>query len=359
MTRATIDRSRLGDLVEAAGADALVYAPAASQEAEAVELEVVAAPSGRTAAMERMTFSFTNTRHSVKRLFFPQTELMFRYDNGATSAAADARPSHGIVVFGVRPCDARSVTYLDKIFDVGLTQYGDPYYTERRERSVVIAYACSAPCSTCFCTAVGGGPAGTSGADALLSDAPGGKLLLEAVTEKGKRFVEQHRALLAEAGADTLAAVESAHQAAHAAVPALPTPGGVVDRDALKARMDRAFEDPAWNRLTESCIGCGACTYLCPTCHCFDIADEERMYQGRRIRTWDSCQYALFTKHASGHNPRPARKHRMRQRFMHKFSYTVEKSGDVYCVGCGRCVTQCPVNLDIREVIRAFSAPGA
>jgi formate hydrogenlyase subunit 6/NADH:ubiquinone oxidoreductase subunit I len=123
--------------------------------------------------------------------------------------------------------------------------------------------------------------------------------------------------------------------------------------------MDKGFEDPIWNRLTESCIGCGACTYLCPTCHCFDIADEQHHYQGRRIRTWDSCQYPQFTRHASGHNPRPARKHRLRQRFMHKFSYTVEKSGDIYCVGCGRCVVHCPVNLDIREVIRAFSAPGA
>lgn len=359
MTRATIDRSRLPVLLEAAGTDAAVYAPVASPEAEGVDLEVVASPSGRISAMERLTLSFANTRHSVKRLFFPQTELMFRYDNGAPCAPAEPGPTHGMVVFGVRPCDARSLTYLDKIFAVGLTQYGDPYYTSRRERSVVIAYACSAPCSSCFCTAVGGGPAGTEGADALVSEAPGGMVLIEAVTEKGKGFVERHRALLSEASAGAVKAVAAAHEASRIAVPPLPTPGGVVDRDALKARMDRAFEDPIWNRLTESCIGCGACTYLCPTCHCFDISDEERMYQGRRIRTWDSCQYAQFTKHASGHNPRPARKHRLRQRFMHKFSYTVEKSGDVYCVGCGRCVTQCPVNLDIREVIRAFSAPGA
>ena len=92
--------------------------------------------------------------------------------------------------------------------------------------------------------------------------------------------------------------------------------------------MDPAFDDGRWEELTASCIGCGACTYLCPTCHCFDIADESRLYKGRRIRTWDSCQFPLFTKHASGHNPRKTKKERLRQRFMHKFSYAVENTGD-------------------------------
>jgi ferredoxin len=107
--------------------------------------------------------------------------------------------------------------------------------------------------------------------------------------------------------------------------------------------------------MTQNCIGCGACTYLCPTCYCFDIADEDHMYKGRRIRTWDSCQYSKFTEHASGHNPRTNKTQRLRQRFMHKFSYTLENTGDIFCVGCGRCIIHCPVNLDIREFIQAFS----
>ncbi len=121
--------------------------------------------------------------------------------------------------------------------------------------------------------------------------------------------------------------------------------------------VNPAFDDGRWEELTVSCIGCGACTYLCPTCHCFDIADESRLYQGRRIRTWDSCQFALFTKHASGHNPRKNKKERLRQRFMHKFSYAVENTGTALCVGCGRCIAGCPVNLDIRDVIRSLASP--
>jgi ferredoxin len=119
--------------------------------------------------------------------------------------------------------------------------------------------------------------------------------------------------------------------------------------------MDPAFDDGRWEELTVRCLGCGSCTYLCPTCHCFDIADEARLYKGRRIRTWDSCQFPLFTKHASGHNPRRNKKERLRQRFMHKFSYAVENTGTALCVGCGRCIAGCPVNLDIRDVIRSFT----
>ena len=112
------------------------------------------------------------------------------------------------------------------------------------------------------------------------------------------------------------------------------------------------FDASVWHDIHRKCLGCGVCTYFCPTCHCFDITDEAEGLQGRRIRTWDSCMYPLFTMHASGHNPRPTRKERMRQRIMHKFVYSMEQYGKRFCVGCGRCVINCPVNLDLRFVIK-------
>jgi ferredoxin len=123
----------------------------------------------------------------------------------------------------------------------------------------------------------------------------------------------------------------------------------------MKEKLDGIFEEEVWETITNNCLGCGACTYLCPTCHCFDITDETNgKGDGIRIRTWDSCQYPLFTLHASGHNPRVNKKQRMRQRLMHKFSYTVEKNDAIFCVGCGRCVIHCPVNLDIREMLQTL-----
>jgi ferredoxin len=127
-----------------------------------------------------------------------------------------------------------------------------------------------------------------------------------------------------------------------------------VDLAVLKEVLDRSFDDPRWRLLTEKCLGCGACSFLCRTCHCFDIVDEEDGGVRSRSRIWDSCQFPSFTSQASGFNPRPSGLERFRQRLMHKFSYCVENYGMPGCVGCGRCVSECPVNLDIRMLMAAF-----
>ena len=131
--------------------------------------------------------------------------------------------------------------------------------------------------------------------------------------------------------------------------------GPGIEIDGLKEKLDRSFENPIWQELTEKCLGCGVCTYLCPTCHCFDIVDETHASTGQRMRTWDSCQFPQFTLQASGVNPRATVKERFRQRVMHKFSYMIESYEQIGCVGCGRCVTECPVNLDIRHVVNSIS----
>jgi sulfhydrogenase subunit beta (sulfur reductase) len=116
---------------------------------------------------------------------------------------------------------------------------------------------------------------------------------------------------------------------------------------AIKAKDMPAF----WNGIAETCLGCGACTYLCPTCHCFDFYEEATSSGHGKKRVHDACMFASFSREASGHNPRPKPADRMRQRVMHKFSYTHENFGRIFCVGCGRCVRFCPSNIDIRETV--------
>ncbi len=126
-----------------------------------------------------------------------------------------------------------------------------------------------------------------------------------------------------------------------------------VETDGITASLDRAVDSPLWDRVHRTCLGCGVCTYLCPTCHCFVISDTKRGARGERVRCWDACQYPAFTLEASGHNPRPTPRERLRHRMLHKFSYFPKDFGKHACVGCGRCVEHCPVNLDLREVIAA------
>jgi len=130
-----------------------------------------------------------------------------------------------------------------------------------------------------------------------------------------------------------------------------------VETDKLKdkALLD-LHEAPFWDDIAFACINCGTCTYVCPTCWCFDIQDEAKQKQSSRFRNWDTCMSPLFTRHATGHNPRGAKVQRVRQRFMHKLKYFLDKYDQgIMCVGCGRCVKSCPVNIDIRQVAHTMN----
>lgn len=280
-----------------------------------------------------------NTKLPAKELFFPQSETLFSYN--VTEAGANLQApidDKKKVLFGVRPCDARSLKLLDNVFNND--KFTDPYYTARRENTVMVGVGCNTPASTCFCTSVNCGPFDTSGLDLLLVDT-GDAYVVEVITDKGKALID--RAGLAAASDADKAAADAAKKAAVVTCQ--------VNTDGLKAKLDVNFYDPIWEKIHEKCLGCGACTYLCPTCHCFDIVDDAVDCTGCRVRNWDSCAFPLFTLHGSGHNPRTSNKERYRNRIMHKFKYFVDNFNETACVGCGRCIKNCPVNMDIRVVL--------
>ncbi|MEA2085763.1 MAG: 4Fe-4S dicluster domain-containing protein [Chloroflexota bacterium] len=288
---------------------------------------------------------YQNSRIPPKGLLLPQWEVLFSYHTtpGAVEMEEPPPPERQRLVFGIRPCDARSFTLLDKVFN---GECPDPYYVNRRQGTVVVSLGCLKPRATCFCTSVNGGPFSTGGSDLLLVDI-GDEYVIQVISDEGARLLEGSG--LEDAGESKLALAAGAVRVAEASLEA-----GVAT-EGLKEKLDRSFNDPVWQQLTEKCLGCGVCTYLCPTCHCFDIVDEGAGSDGNRIRLWDSCQFPLFTLQASGVNPRPTVRERYRQRIMHKFSHFIDNYGEFGCVGCGRCVTECPVNLDIRQVLFAIS----
>jgi sulfhydrogenase subunit beta (sulfur reductase) len=299
----------------------------------------------RISSASEAILDYRNSKMPPKQILLPQSETLFSY--GSTKDVAKIEvppvPEKPRLIFGIRPCDARSFTLLDSVFD---GDSKDPYYLDRRANTVVVSLGCIKPRNTCFCNWVGGGPFSTEGSDLLLVDV-GDEYLVQIVSDKGAGLLESGG--FEDAGKDKLArAAEVIKTAETSMAPA-------VKMDGLKAKLDSSFDDPVWKLLTEKCLGCGVCTYLCPTCYCFDIVDEVVGLDGKRLRIWDSCQFPLFTLQASGDNPRPTVKERFRQRIMHKFSYFADSYGKTGCVGCGRCVTECPVNLDIRQVLNRIS----
>lgn len=289
-----------------------------------------------------------NTRLSPKSIVYPQSEIMFEYtldenqeDHNILKEIDKDHSPRGVI--GIRPCDAKAFLLVKANFDA--PEYKDPYWIKSYKATTFVGYACNTPCSTCFCTTAGCGPFHEQGLDLLLVDA-GDHYLSKIITEKGEN-------LLTAAGwsekTDAVAAgdqIEAMKHAAEAKITARVATEKLQDKNTIDL-----FEAPFWEDVAFACINCGICTYLCPTCWCFDIQDETYGSSGIRMRNWDSCMYPLFTFHGSGHNPRDTKMQRVRQRFMHKLKYYVDKYGNgIQCVGCGRCISHCPVNIDIRKV---------
>jgi len=294
---------------------------------------------------EKPDMTYTNTRLSPKFLVQPQTEPMFTY------TLDESQPDHHILkeihkdpspkaLVGIRPCDASAFLLVKRNFDA--PQYQDPYWLKAYSAMTFVGFACNDPCPTCFCTSAGCGPFHEAGLDVLLVD-DGDRFLAKSLTDKGNVF-------LAAAGwkaqADDAGKIDAMKQVAESKI------GSRVSTDNLKVKeTTQIYDAPFWEDTAFSCINCGTCTYSCPTCWCFDIQDENRGNSGVRLRNWDSCMFPLFTIHGTGHNPRGAKVQRVRQRFMHKLKYYVDKyDNGIQCVGCGRCVRLCPVNIDIRKV---------
>lgn len=293
------------------------------------------------------------TTRSAKDFFFPKTEHMVSYElNGQEVKVVDPRKEvEDFVIFGVRACDAKGFTAIDNVY-LNMDPV-DSYYKNRREHGTVIVLACNDPAKTCFCS--------TFGIDASLAASPAGgdvscwlvdgKYYFQANTDKGKAFVENAKTALTDS-ADS--AVEEVKKDIKAKVEAQPF--AHLDLSKFQGKdMLRIFNSKVWDKVSEPCVGCGTCTYVCPTCMCFDVRDFDTGNGVRQIRCWDSCMYNDFTQMAA-ENPRHTQKERSRQRFMHKLMYyPMAHEGMYSCVGCGRCVENCPVNMNIVKVIKAIN----
>jgi len=327
-----LDKKQLENVLTKWSADYEVYAPQKAKQFSAF------LPLGSS---ELALTEPHNTRYPPKSLFLPQTEVMLRYNDRLSRLEDVELELKPRILFGIHPCDASAAALLDTVFST--EENNDPYWSNRRKETLLIGMGCNEQPQTCFCTTVGGGPFNTKGLDALLTETEDAYFVEVLSNEAESLFAD-----LPKASQEQQAEVKDLQQNAIAKmVPAFET-------DGLKEKLDANFDSEFWAEISESCLGCGVCTFLCPTCFCFDIVDE--VQRSERVRNWDTCMFRIYSLEASGHNPRPSRKERTRQRLSHKYSYWLDHVGEIGCTGCGRCVRYCPVGLDIRAMLRAANA---
>jgi ferredoxin len=274
---------------------------------------------------------FIHPANSAKEFLFPKTEILYGYHIEGNDVKLVEEPASEApqVLLAVRPCDAAAFPILDHIFN---WDCADELYNRSRRNTAIVALACSTHDANCFCTSVGLGPSSERGCDVLLVPFGDNKFEVRTLTDNGQSLFESKTETTDDCTTESVA------------------PELRFSSEAVRTFSAANFEHSLWRDHALACVGCGACAHTCPTCHCFDIADEH----GARVRNWDSCQFSLFTLHASGHNPRPDQGSRQRQRILHKFSIYPEKFGEILCTGCGNCTRNCPAGLGVLPLLTAI-----
>ena len=292
---------------------------------------------------ETVRLDALKTVKSAKDVFFPQVENLLKFRVEGKSIEINQAPlcEEDFVIFGVRGCDAKSFEILDRVF---LVDPRDEFYASRRAHGIVVTLACGEPEESCFCTNFGVNPANPGGD--VTAWIVGEEMFLQANTEKGEKLIAELDEADKKAAEDEQARISEI-------VKKLPLNG--LNREGFDGEhLMEKFNDPKWEGLSRACLGCGTCTFVCPTCQCYDIRDFDNGKSVTRYRCWDSCMYSDFTLMAA-ENSRHTQLQRYRQRFMHKLVYFPANNEGVYsCVGCGRCVEKCPQGLNIVRVIKAL-----
>ncbi len=286
---------------------------------------------------------------SAKQALLPRTEVLFYFKTGQnTEKVIPPKPPEPQAIFGLHAADIAAVRVLDAVFSAKPSPDGP--YIDRRTKTLIIGMgrAFEENPDTCFSHLMGIGSMDVGIADIFITRLADGRFIVEVLTEKADE-ISSLLEKLPDADKKDIAELETLRKAAAGHVT------NEFDPVALAKKLEELFDSDFWDKIGQVCVGCGACAYMCPTCHCFDITEETRGRLGARVRNWDTCQFSQFTKHASGHNPRDKQSPRARQRIMHKFNYGYKNFEIPFCTGCGRCIENCPAHSDVREILRKIN----
>jgi len=304
----------------------------------------------REASFSEITIDDRVSYNSIKAYYFPQTELMFTFEN---DEVVDNTDIPGYLIFGAKPCDLEALKVMSTVYSTG--KYADPFFQRRFDANFLIGIGCINQKPGCFCQEMGIDKGYSDYCDIMLKD-NGDSYSIEHLSEKGKQaLISYAQKKNQDEFSDFLNRNTTEQSTCLRNTPEPPSCLEPPPRLKLDVKKDDSdyFDIIDWAKVTETCKGCGICTYICPTCYCFDFKDVSKKDIAKRYKCWDSCMYPKFTLHASGHNPREHRFERYRQRVLHKYKYVPENFEDrVACTGCGRCVRSCPVGINIKEIVK-------
>ncbi len=318
MTHVVVPKSELQGLLEVWISNYRVAAPV--MNSGKLVFEEIKEPSG-------VILSDEPAYKSPKEYLFPQIEKIMSFGENAVQNDVPARKT---VIFGVKPCDLEALKVMTAVFTKG--KFVDTYFESNFKNTLLVGMGCLTEKPGCFCGERGLDKGFSQDCDIFFSDS-GEAYTAEIITEKGRTLFEG-------LGFEEIASPD--------AIPEKKASGDLLE---INADENTLFNKIDWARISEKCMGCGTCTFICPTCHCFEFKDTVDRGEPVRYRCWDSCMYPKFTVHASGHNPRASKKERYRQRILHKYLYVRQNFGYTACTGCGRCIRSCPAGMNIRSVV--------
>lgn len=295
-------------------------------------------------------FGYVVGPHSWKKYLFPPEERLFRARrtaDGFEVLPEEIAPPR-LAFLGVRACELHAIAVQDKVFVGGA--FADPSYQARRGNIFIVAVNCGLAGKTCFCVSMKTGPKATAGFDLALTEILDGDrhyFVIESGSEAGAEVLAELPLLPAEEPEISAAAAATER--------AVSQMGRKLETDGIKELLYRNLENPRWDEVAERCLSCANCTMVCPTCFCSNVEDVTDLTgeHAERWRKWDSCFTVGFT-HLAGGEVRSSVKSRYRQWLTHKLGTWIDQFGTSGCVGCGRCITWCPVAIDLTEEVRAI-----